>query len=445
MNLDHAQEVSPQASSAQTLSRVLPRLVLAGCIVQFTSAWLYGERIVSVAAVASGEFTQRRYAVPFQYSLWLLIVTALALHVRAHGIAFFLRLKPFLPYGIACVLTGLIGFHPTGVVRPTIFWMVALLSASYVAFHMREEELTRFTVGVLSALMVGSIAAALLLPDMATHRYHRETVWAGLFVLKNQLGWIASITLVLAATLWRVLGRPLGLLALVSSTTCLWFSDSKGASVAAIVALAYVVLAAWLRRRAAKGLSLLLLLLVLVLSLLLVTLMAEQLASAFGRDLTLTGRTDIWKAYLASISQAPIFGRGPGAYTGLSPYSTPIAFRFQDIGLISTPHNLYLAVLGDSGVVGLITLCGLLGYLGVYVPLTRGGPVVTALAGVVMLSILQGMVETHDPFGAGPTWFFVPLLWMTLCASALRSAEWAADPPAGDRQAQAHARPQPSY
>ena len=60
-----------------------------------------------------------------------------------------------------------------------------------------------------------------------------------------------------------------------------------------------------------------------------------------GRDLTFTGRTDIWAATLADISVCPIFGYGGIAYVVVD-------------GAIKAFHCLWLSIAHESGLVGLV-------------------------------------------------------------------------------------------
>jgi O-antigen ligase len=68
------------------------------------------------------------------------------------------------------------------------------------------------------------------------------------------------------------------------------------------------------------------------------------IASAAGRDETLTGRTEIWARLLPVAMQKPLLGGGFGGFW------TP---RTRDVFRISGSHNGYLDVLIGLGFVGL--------------------------------------------------------------------------------------------
>lgn len=70
-------------------------------------------------------------------------------------------------------------------------------------------------------------------------------------------------------------------------------------------------------------------------------------ASDLGRDLTLTGRTEIWAGLLPDVMRNPILGSGMGSFW------TSMTRNLHDIG---EAHNGYLDVLLDFGVVGLLLI-----------------------------------------------------------------------------------------
>jgi O-antigen ligase len=132
--------------------------------------------------------------------------------------------------------------------------------------------------------------------------------------------------------------------------------------------------------------------------------LVERLFWALGRNLTFTGRDSIWVAYYQKMIESPWIGRGPGAFTSISPFTTVIANRLREFGFILSPHSMFLGVFGDGGVVGLIAM--LLGYCYVLFDSIRNGlrPVAGSLALVILFG---GVTETHEIFGPGPGMFLL--------------------------------------
>ncbi|HEY9298424.1 MAG TPA: O-antigen ligase family protein, partial [Phormidium sp.] len=79
---------------------------------------------------------------------------------------------------------------------------------------------------------------------------------------------------------------------------------------------------------------------------------AETFANFFGKDLTLTGRTDIWAGVITMIKQRPE-GYGIGTF-----WLQPKTFMMRQFGwLPPTAHNGFLELALDLGVPGLLIYC----------------------------------------------------------------------------------------
>lgn len=89
----------------------------------------------------------------------------------------------------------------------------------------------------------------------------------------------------------------------------------------------------------------------------------SPIAALTGKDLTFTGRSDIWQIIEHNISFHPLLGGGYGAYwTGL-PQSPSMEMLVRLFYYPTESHNGYLDVINDLGYVGFACL---LGYLVVY-------------------------------------------------------------------------------
>ena len=73
----------------------------------------------------------------------------------------------------------------------------------------------------------------------------------------------------------------------------------------------------------------------------------KNTASNFGRDATLTGRTEIWEGLMPDVMRQPVLG------SGFASFWTPITIARHAIG---EAHNGYLEVLLDRGFLGIIFL-----------------------------------------------------------------------------------------
>jgi O-antigen ligase len=84
-----------------------------------------------------------------------------------------------------------------------------------------------------------------------------------------------------------------------------------------------------------------------------------------GKDLSFTGRTEIWALVLEHIQRRPLLGSGYGAYWVVGARPTPDQESYSIMGALNgfypgNSHNGYLDVLNDLGAIGLLCLLGYL-------------------------------------------------------------------------------------
>ena len=106
-----------------------------------------------------------------------------------------------------------------------------------------------------------------------------------------------------------------------------------------------------------------------------------------------TGRLPLYRAALETFVQNPVIGAGTGSFAALAPVSG-----------VAYPHNLFLELAAELGVLGLVLSLGL-----VFIPLGRlvfgGRPVGDAsLAGALMIYCLVNALVSSDVNGNFPLW-----------------------------------------
>lgn len=110
-------------------------------------------------------------------------------------------------------------------------------------------------------------------------------------------------------------------------------------------------------------------------------------------DEVTAGRDKIWAAVIPKICESPVFGFGREAMrrTGLQ-QDLENQYGAREGVDVAHPHNAYLEVLLDSGVIGLIIIVGFHIFICVYAArlfVDRGDPLYTAVGGVA-LALLTG-------------------------------------------------------
>ena len=318
----------------------------------------------------------------------------------------------YVPYFMAGLLATLNSDHIVASANALTRWSLLTMLGIALGATYEQRTVVRLVSVILTVSFVMSAIAALAAPSVGLQEYGSETVWRGIYIGKNQLGWAAAIGVSWACAVSdEAWSRRLLLFA--PATLCLVGARSMGAIVAAGCAVSYWAALRYLAAKPlSRGLTCVILVSVAGLALVALTAIEELILSAAGRDLTFTGRTEIWRAYLDVTMETWFVGRGPGVLSGTSPETLRV---LNDVGFgdqkIHSPHSSYIAVLGDAGLLGLAAYLVVLGKQALYEPLARGTPLAHAVAAIGMLGLVGGIPETRDVFSDGPGTLLFPLLW----------------------------------
>ena len=237
--------------------------------------------------------------------------------------------------------------------------LVALLGSSivglYLANRYRGRDLYSLLLLTTAIGMVLSLAVVLLLPSVGISTVAYESGWQGIFIQKNWLGRVAG----LSAILWilyvssthtrRVLA--VGMLAL--SVIMLLGSGSKTALLVTASLLLITLMLPLFRLHLSLAIPLFLGLLAggaVAVSRVLAN--AEELTGLVGRDLTLTGRTEIWDALTPLAAEHPWLGYGYGGFW--LDWSGPSRTIWTRLGWqVPNAHNGFLDLRLELGYIGL--------------------------------------------------------------------------------------------
>lgn len=290
-------------------------------------------------------------------------------------------LNPFLvAFVILAVASTLWSIEPGVTLRRMIRVAAILLSLGamvLVAWHPRRfQQVLR---PIVTALLVGSLLFGLAFPHLAIHSEAASELagaWRGLTNHKNSLGTLACLGLIfwLHAGLARETRLLTALCGALLATACLLLSRSS----TALVTGAFTCIFLLMLLRSPKGLrrwmpwlTALFAAVLLAYSLAVLRLvpglevLLTPITAITGKDLTFTGRTEIWAIVIEQIRSHPWLGSGYGAYWIGPVHGSP---AYEMVRLLyfypGSAHNGYLDIANDLGGVGLVVL---LGYLVVHV------------------------------------------------------------------------------
>ncbi|MEM6946490.1 MAG: O-antigen ligase [Pseudomonadota bacterium] len=334
------------------------------CMVLFSEGAV--QRLVAPEAAVDGNAVLRVMWLPV-YA----VIAALAL-TQIRQIADVARRLPVL---MALVVLASVSFlwsiDPALSLRRGVGVAVTTVFGLYLVARFSFREILMLLGALWLGLAAMSFVAGLAAPGFARDYEIHIGAWRGFWYEKNQLGGhMARASLIFAALalidaprrwLWSVgLALTLALVALSTSTTSLLATLIGGALLAGGAALqgrrAAALVGLWAGVTLAAALAAL------------IALQPDVFLALFGKDATLTGRTDIWSALAGSISQRPLLGFGYGAFW--DPASQPAYWVRAAVDWEApTAHNGWLEIALATGLLGVF--CYAASFLGVLVQALR--------------------------------------------------------------------------
>lgn len=262
---------------------------------------------------------------------------------------------------IILILTGVAVFSyfwsasPQLTLRRSVALIGTTLFGVYLGTRYNPREQLRLIAWALGIGAVLSLLFAVFLPIYGVDPGFDVVAWRGVYSQKNSLGRymvLSSLVFLLIAfssskhrwVAWSGLGLSVGLLVMSTSKTSL------------VVLLAVLILLPFYRAiRWSYTLSIpifIIAILLLASIVILFTAEAETVLGFIGKDLTLTGRTDLWAVVFTMIQQRFWLGYGYSAFwLGWEGYSADVWKVFN--WLPNHAHNGFLDIWLDLGLLGL--------------------------------------------------------------------------------------------
>ena len=201
--------------------------------------------------------------------------------------------------------------------RRSVWLALSMLFGLYLAWRYDWKRLVEVIGAGFVVLIAGSLLVGALMPSVGRMQAEHVGAWSGLWTHKNTLGGIMALGVavgvaaasVAQARRWFWFGVAAGAFLLVVLST------SKTALIATILGLAIMAGAHLMRRGPVTSVIVVASAIgVVVVGAAIVVLAPELLVAAIGRDLTLTGRTDIWAATESAVNAQPWLGYGYYAF-----------------------------------------------------------------------------------------------------------------------------------
>lgn len=226
----------------------------------------------------------------------------------------------------------------------------------YLATRYSLEEQFRLLLWALGTAMVLSLLCGLCFPTIGIHQSGVAAgLWRGIYTHKNSLGGNMGYALLAFSlhALWGNKYRWVGWVGSGLAFTLLLLSGSATPLLAYLTVMALLPLYSILRWRYA--LTLFFFMMALMFNAFVSTFALsnlEPILGAFGRDITLTGRTQLWSVVVEAIQKRPWLGHGYSAFW--LGWDSPAAQVWTAIGWQPEySHNGYLELALELGLLGI--------------------------------------------------------------------------------------------
>ncbi len=320
-----------------------------------------------------------------------------------------ITLAPLLPFFLFGLLAMVWSISKAESAKVLFNWSLVFFALAAASAQLSPDRLRR----VLVTLFVGGVGASflayLLLPDIATDYHFGDPVMRGFFGHKNTFGYFSALggIVLVALNRYKTL-RGLAMLAL------LWAgvvgSGSAAALAVGVTGTIYVLALRSVVPYPQFHLPFVVLLLaLLIVSTLTVIFALEWATGLLGRSATLSGRTLLWEGYLNYFGDRIALGQGAGLFSTLKERGRDITGALAGGGDVGLPHNLYIALLGEVGVVGVILFVG--GHLWIMLvsPFRNRSEWAVLASALSFVLLLRAMAEDGDGYNVSVAFILIVL------------------------------------
>lgn len=269
----------------------------------------------------------------------------------------------------------------SGATLRRVVWLALTMAFGiYLAWRYEWERLVTVIGGAFVVLIVGSLALGLLAPNIGRMTFEHPGAWSGLWTHKNTLGGIMAlgVAVCVSAGLAEPQRRLFWFGWAVGAFALVLLSTSKTALVASLLGVAVIGACMLVRRGPLQALLVGAGVLgAVIVGTSIVLLAPDVIVAVLGRDLTLTGRTEIWDAAAPAVAAQPWLGYG--YYAFWLPENGPAFWVREAVAWqVASAHSSWLEMALGMGRVGVALLA-----LQLAATLWRGaGSVMDARAGL---------------------------------------------------------------
>jgi exopolysaccharide production protein ExoQ len=289
----------------------------------------------------------------------LIFLACMAFAVQRHASVRRLsrQMKLMTAFPLLALLLAPISQMPTRTISSGGLLLGAVLLLYYIMSRYSLDQFLEMMLALGTATMAASIVFALVLPQYGLDQMGgHSNAWKGIFSAKNYLGNLALFFLTMAVS-YRgrtTFLRFIRISQIIFCLTAIAFSRAATAYLLTAIYIACLLTLRTLHRLRKKDYFVVCLLLLVTFSAAILVIVAwpDVLIDLLGKDMTLTGRTNIWSAVLDSIVKRPLLGYGYQAFwLGLEGESYRVILAVS--WMLAQAQNGFLDIMLENGVAGL--------------------------------------------------------------------------------------------
>jgi exopolysaccharide production protein ExoQ len=277
-----------------------------------------------------------------------------------------MQMKLITSFPILALLLYPVSQQPTRTISSGALLLAGVLLLYYIMSRYTLDQVLELLLILGTVTVVASILFALALPQYGLDRMGgHATAWKGIFSAKNYLGNMALFFLT-AAVSYRGRTPLLRFVRISQILFCLVAIAFSRAATAYVLTAIYILLFAFMKtmhgfKKKDYFVVFFVLLVVVCTAVAAIMLWPDFLFTLLGKDVTLTGRTGIWRAVTDSIAKRPLFGYGYQAFwLGLEGESYRVILAVSWV--LAQAQNGFLDVMLEMGTVGLVIVVLVFGF-----------------------------------------------------------------------------------
>lgn len=250
------------------------------------------------------------------------------------------------------LLSSLWSIDAGATVRRVVWLVLSMTFGLYLAWRYEWRRLFEVFALAWIVMIVGSAVLSIATPAIGVATATHPGAWNGLWTHKNTMGGIMALGAPIGLAAYLATGRRVWAGVALAAFAMVLLSTSKTSLMGSVMGVGVIALGALARRGPMASLAVVTGIAVVGIAAGFFILLApDTLVGLIGRDMTFTGRTDIWAASEHAVEAQPWLGYGYYAFW-LNPDGPAYYVRQATEWMVPSAHNGWLELALGIGLIG---------------------------------------------------------------------------------------------